>query len=420
MLPRSLHRAPVSAALVTGLVAGLVALLPASPASAVPANAFEMPFPCGESWTGTTRSRHSPSYYSVDWNRPGDSGDPVVAAADGVISVADSVANSGYGRWVRIQHSSNENTLYAHLSSLTVRKNQTVSRGDVIGYVGSTGNSTGSHLHYEQREGSRVMPPYFSGSRFSFGTTQVSQNCASTPEEPVQTPTDTNVPLAADIVLDGRADLTVFRRLDRGTFTIRKPGSPAVIRAMGLGTDTPLMGDWDGNGRANVGLYRPSTGKFILRGGGRTTVIPLGRAGDVPIAGDWDGDGRWDVGVRRGTTFIKRMADGKTWNVSFGATDDVPITGDWNADGLTDLGVYNPGSSTFTLRILGGDWKTSTYTVRFGEPGSVAAVGDWNNDGYTDLGVWDPNTSTFHRRKAARPTGGTWSTQSIRFGRAKN
>lgn len=420
MLPRLLNRAPLGAALATGLVGGMVALLPAAPATAAPSNAFEMPFPCGESWTGTTRSGHSPSYYSIDWNRPGDSGDPVVASADGVVSVADSVSNSGYGRWVKIDHSNNENTLYAHLSSVSVRKSQSVSRGDVIGYVGSTGNSSGSHLHYEQRTGSRVIRPYFSGSPFTFGTTQVSQNCGTTPEQPIQTPTDTNVPLAADIVLDGRADLTVFRRLERGTFTIRKPGSPAAKRVMGRGSDTPLMGDWDGNGRDNVGLYRPSASKFVLRGGGKTSVIPFGRPGDVPIAGDWDGNGRWDVGVRRGTTFIKRMADGKTWSVSFGDTDDVPITGDWNADGLTDLGVYNSEASVFTLRILGKDWQQRTYTVRFGEPGSVAVVGDWDNNGYTDLGVWDPNTSTFHRRLGARPTGGAATKQSIRFGRAKN
>ena len=140
---------------------------------------------------------------------------------------------------------------------------------------------------------------------------------------------------------------------------------------------------------------------------------------DIPVVGDWDGNGVTDVGVRRGTTFIKRMADGKTYSVSFGGSDDKPVTGDWNADTIADVGVYNSETGTFTLRILGKDWVSRSYTVKFGKPGSVAVTGDWDDNGYTDLGVWDPNTSTFHGRIAARPTGGTFSTESIQFGRAK-
>lgn len=419
MRPRTTLRVSASAALTAGLFAGMAAALPTAPAGAAPANSYQMPFPCKQSWTGTTRSGHSPSYYSIDWNRPDDVGDPVVAAADGVVSVADAVNNSGYGRWVRIQHANNENTIYAHMSAINVRGDQRVQRGDVIGWVGSTGNSTGPHLHFEIRSGSSVIRPYFGGNAFVYGTTQVSQNCAAPPAEPIQTPTDTNVPLAGDLVLDGRADLAVFRRLQEGTFTIRRPGMTTVVRRTGLGSDTPVVGDWDGNGRDNVGYYRPSTSTFVLGRGTATQTIRFGQAGDIPVVGDWDGNGVTDVGVRRGTTFIKRMADGKTYSVSFGGSDDKPVTGDWNADGIADVGVYDSETGTFTLRILGKDWVSRSYTVKFGKPGSVAVTGDWDDNGYTDLGVWDPNTSTFHRRIATRPTGGTFSTESIRFGRAK-
>ena len=67
---------------VVGLVVGVL-VVTASPAAAAPLTSYEMPFPCGETWTGTTRPSHSPSPYSVDWNRPDDVGDPVVAAAAG-------------------------------------------------------------------------------------------------------------------------------------------------------------------------------------------------------------------------------------------------------------------------------------------------------------------------------------------------
>ena len=65
----------------------------------------------------------------------------------------------GYGNYVMISHAEGKMTVYGHLTSLTVSTGQTVSRGQVIGYVGSTGNSTGPHLHYECRlNGVRYNP----------------------------------------------------------------------------------------------------------------------------------------------------------------------------------------------------------------------------------------------------------------------
>ena len=64
---------------------------------------FEMPFLCGQSWTGTSRSSHSPSYYTIDWNRPDDLGKPVLASAPGVVSRAVSLTTS-YGRYVIVDH----------------------------------------------------------------------------------------------------------------------------------------------------------------------------------------------------------------------------------------------------------------------------------------------------------------------------
>ena len=57
----------------------------------------------------------------------------------------------GYGNVVVVDHGNGYMTLYAHCSSLAVTKGQTVARGQTVGYVGSTGNSTGPHLHYEIR-----------------------------------------------------------------------------------------------------------------------------------------------------------------------------------------------------------------------------------------------------------------------------
>ena len=87
-------------------------------------------------------------------------GTPVFATADGLVGMAQWY--SSYGNYVQIEHGGSLQTRYAHLSSYTVQPGDMVQKGDLIGYVGSTGRSTGPHLHYEVRvEGQPVNPvPY--------------------------------------------------------------------------------------------------------------------------------------------------------------------------------------------------------------------------------------------------------------------
>ena len=122
-----------------------------------------MPFPCGQEWTGTTRANHSPSSKAIDWNRPDDLGDQVVAAAPGVVTRAEPKGNSGYGHYVRVEHENGENTIYAHLTSVVVKVGQRLDQGALLGTVGETGNATGPHLHFEERSSSGVVAPFFDG-----------------------------------------------------------------------------------------------------------------------------------------------------------------------------------------------------------------------------------------------------------------
>lgn len=87
-------------------------------------------------------------------------GTPVYATADGMIGRA--FRFSSYGNYVEIEHGGDLQTRYAHLQRYTVRAGDEVKKGDLIGYVGSTGRSTGPHLHYEVRvDGEPVDPrPY--------------------------------------------------------------------------------------------------------------------------------------------------------------------------------------------------------------------------------------------------------------------
>ncbi len=84
-------------------------------------------------------------------------GTPVYATAGGVVTFAG--WNGGYGWVVRIRHMDGFETRYAHLAKIRVRKGQRVSRGDRIGDMGSSGRSTGSHVHYEVRNGGKAVNP---------------------------------------------------------------------------------------------------------------------------------------------------------------------------------------------------------------------------------------------------------------------
>ena len=85
-------------------------------------------------------------------------GTPIYATGDGVVARADNTA-SGYGNHIVIRHGFGYETLYAHLSKYKARAGQRVKRGDVIGYVGSTGRSEGPHLHYEVHKDGKVVNP---------------------------------------------------------------------------------------------------------------------------------------------------------------------------------------------------------------------------------------------------------------------
>ena len=113
----------------------------------------------GMRWHPVTGGRRA--HKGIDLAQP--TGTPVYATADGVVSKADWF--SSYGLYISIEHGGNIQTRYGHLSRLNVAAGQEVKKGDLIGYVGSTGRSTGPHLHYEVRiSGVAVNPvPYLQG-----------------------------------------------------------------------------------------------------------------------------------------------------------------------------------------------------------------------------------------------------------------
>lgn len=100
-----------------------------------------------------------PGHLGIDL--AGGVGDPVYASDSGVVVKAASGWNGGYGNVIAIDHGNGYMTVYAHLSSINVSLCRSVAKGQMIGLVGSTGNSSGSHLHFEVRLGGANINPWF-------------------------------------------------------------------------------------------------------------------------------------------------------------------------------------------------------------------------------------------------------------------
>jgi murein DD-endopeptidase MepM/ murein hydrolase activator NlpD len=98
-------------------------------------------------------------HYGLDFAAP--QGTPIYATADGTVTIAGNAGN-GYGNYVTINHGYGYETLYGHMVRVKTRVGQQVKRGEVIGWVGSTGKSTGPHCHYEvHKNNQKIDPIYF-------------------------------------------------------------------------------------------------------------------------------------------------------------------------------------------------------------------------------------------------------------------
>ena len=381
--------------------------LPATPSWAhnVPAAPllFEMPFRCGQQWNVATYAGHGDSDHATDWNQgvgSADLGQPVVASYRGTVTVhplarGDSMGPlldggrpgplgvQGSGNYVVIDHGNGWSTRYLHLQTITV-SNGPVGRGVQIGTVGDTGVDGSVHLHYEQEFNGVDQHVTFNGRPIDMsyvynGPLYRSHNCSD----------------GIGAVRSTGANSQWFLDADRNGADDSQP-------VYGLSSDVPIAGDWNGDGRAGIALFRGSNRTFYLdydnTGGAADETVRYGARGDRPVAGDWNGDGRADIGVFRPSKarfLLDTGRDGLTdSSVTYGRSTDLPVTGDWNGDGRDTIGVFRPRGHTWYLDS-NNDGK-SDLVINYGRATDQPVVGDWNGDGVDTIGVFRPSTGTWY------------------------
>ena len=187
----------------------------------------------------------------------------------------------------------------------------------------------------------------------AFGYFYVLQSATNT-FRPIQFGTTGDNPtLVGDWDGDGKADAAVYRNgASRRTELVstiahhRRRSVDFVTVQWGTGGDKPVRGDFDGDGKSDAAVFRPSDGVWYIRqsSNSQARYDYWGTATDKFVPNDYDGDGKTDLAVfRSGIWYIKQSSNGSPLYKSWGANTDLLVPADYDGDGKTDVAVYRNG-----------------------------------------------------------------------------
>jgi hypothetical protein len=192
---------------------------------------------------------------------------------------------------------------------------------------------------------------------------------------------------------DGKTDIGIFRPSSGEWWINGSSTSRTTASRFGISSDKIASGDFTGDGKADIAFFRPSTGFwFILRSEDNSFFsFPFGTIGDIPAPADYDGDGKTDAAVFRpsSNTWFILQSGGGTGIITFGAAGDVPVTADYDGDGKSDIAIFRPSDGSWWY-VRSSD---SQYRVfRFGVSTDKPVQGDYTGDGKADIAIFRPST----------------------------
>ena len=189
-----------------------------------------------------------------------------------------------------------------------------------------------------------------------------------------------DIPLTADIDGDSYSDSTVFRPSEGSWWSIRS-SLGVIVLSWGLPGDMPVPADYDGDGWDDIAVFRPSIGYWAVLRSTRGASSELqdiiwkqwGLPGDHPMPGDYDGDGLADLVVYRPDFGFWMMCSSKSGFdcaqatiTQFGLPGDLPVKGDFDGDSILDFAVWRPSSGTWFYKESGSGEAGS---AQWGLPG---------------------------------------------------
>jgi uncharacterized delta-60 repeat protein len=197
---------------------------------------------------------------------------------------------------------------------------------------------------------------------------------------------------------DGKSDVSVFRPSTNRWYVFKSSDSTVSETTFGIAGDVPVPADFDGDGKTDLAIFRPSSGDWwsLSSLNGAQIFAHWGANGDIPRPSDFDGDGRADYVVfRPSDNFWYRISSGNgaSSNGAFGLAGDKPVTGDFDGDGKSDKAIYRPST---------GDWwyqsslNGAQLATHWGISTDIPAPADFDGDGKTDFAVYRPSTGVWY------------------------
>jgi hypothetical protein len=147
--------------------------------------------------------------------------------------------------------------------------------------------------------------------------------------------------------------------------------------------------DYNGDGTADIGIFRPRSGLWAIRG---VTRLFFGAPGDAIVPGDYSGDGTAGAGIFRPPARLWVSREGV--RAYLGRTGDEPVAGDYTGDGRVDLAIFRPRYGEWTIR--------GVTRFFFGAPGDIPVPADYNGDGKLDPAVFRGSTGLWGVRRVTR------------------
>ncbi|HEY0427206.1 MAG TPA: FG-GAP-like repeat-containing protein [Pyrinomonadaceae bacterium] len=216
---------------------------------------------------------------------------------------------------------------------------------------------------------------------------------------------------------DGRSDISVFRPSENKWYVLRSSDGQVTQQVFAIAGDVPVPADYDGDGKTDFAIFRPSSGDWwsLSTVNGSQVYAHWGASGDFNRPSDYDGDGRSDYVVfRPSNSFWYRISsnNGTASNKGFGLAGDKPVTGDFDGDGKSDVAIFRPSTGDWWWQSSADNVQRATH---WGISTDVPAPADYDGDGITDFAVFRPSTGAWYIYNS-----GTLTSTILNFGLAED